>query len=307
MRAVWLVLYAASCAALERGGVVSGVRRSNSQRWAAASDLLSSTAADRRRWDHRAYAARLAGLYVNESTQSVMLIAVQPDRSDGRKLIFLDDAGAMLGHLLLGSEGNEARRAAGDPPRSALRGMRVSAAHRGRGVSTLLLAIWLRMCLSSHVTPATSRINKPLLALTLTRLGFRPPPSATAAPVPGQRRTRALVVEVSVGSEGRVDLFSATASEQLAGGFSATEMRSQRLVIVAEPAVPRGRAVHIRTPYEWPAAEDGEETMMDAGCTQHLTGGGLALSSTQDPAGAAGLLLSAEAKLEVLRVLTGRI
>jgi SM-20-related protein len=57
---------------------------------------------------------------------------------------------------------------------SVLRGMHISEEFRGLGLSKVFLAIWLRLCLESGVTPRTAVINKPLLSLALHRLGFMP-------------------------------------------------------------------------------------------------------------------------------------
>ena len=69
-----------------------------------------------------------------------------------------------LGHMLL----------ACDEDGSALRGMRIREDLRGRGLSKLLLAVWLRLCLEAGLTPRTRTINKPLLSLSLAAFGFAP-------------------------------------------------------------------------------------------------------------------------------------
>ncbi|KOO52932.1 hypothetical protein Ctob_015865 [Chrysochromulina tobinii] len=52
--------------------------------------------------------------------------------------------------------------------------MQISEDLRGRGLSRVLLAAWLRMCITASLQPTTGTINKPLLALTLDRFGFEP-------------------------------------------------------------------------------------------------------------------------------------
>ena len=69
-----------------------------------------------------------------------------------------------VGHMLLAAEEHA----------SALRGMRIAERCRGLGYSQLLLAAWLRMCIDANVNPSTRTINKPLLSLSLARLGFSP-------------------------------------------------------------------------------------------------------------------------------------
>eukprot|EP00964_Phaeocystis_antarctica_P143925 scaffold109585_cov63-Phaeocystis_antarctica.AAC.1 len=69
-----------------------------------------------------------------------------------------------VGHMLLACDEGE----------SALRGLLVAEELRGRGLSRLLLALWLRLCAEAGVTPTTRMLNKPLLSLSLQRLGFTP-------------------------------------------------------------------------------------------------------------------------------------
>lgn len=66
---------------------------------------------------------------------------------------------------------------------SGVRGMYVREDLRGRGLSKLLLAIWVRMCLRAcpPVRPHACLIRKPLLSLSLMHFGFRP--KSTGSPV----------------------------------------------------------------------------------------------------------------------------
>jgi len=281
------------------------------KRWKAAVDLLESSIEERRRFDHRAKYARLIGIYVEEDCEkrtrtrnAEILVAMQPDQG-GRKLLFLDAVkGQLLGFIELETQSaisnNKIQQTEMDgdieansisvPVTSALRGMLVADDCRGKGYARLFLAIWLRLCHRTNVTPATTRINKPLLALTLIRLGFTPLRGHHLATISyenhlrggvresvktkeneknhnnnnkkGSRKKqrqkklkekhRPLAVEVSVGSEGRVLLYSPLSTERLRNGFSATEVRSQRLVVIEEPSEPRGRIAHLRVRYAPP-------------------------------------------------------
>jgi len=82
------------------------------------------------------------------------------------KLFFYDarEPQRRVGYMLVASEAEA----------SALRGMHICKELRGRGLSRLLLAIWLRACAEASLTPKTREINKPLLALSLARFGFTP-------------------------------------------------------------------------------------------------------------------------------------
>lgn len=80
---------------------------------------------------------------------------------------------ASIGHVLLAS---------GDGS-SILRGMFIREDLRGQGLSKLLLAIWLRLCLDAGVLPCTRVMNKPLLSLALTNFGFVPRTTGLSKPV----------------------------------------------------------------------------------------------------------------------------
>lgn len=240
------------------------------KRWNTASELLHSTTTERRRFDHRAHMANLVGVYVAEQVtgsqstevETELLVAMQPDQG-GRKMLFLDKKGQTLGVIELETllEGSEQR--------SVLRGMLVAEEVRGQGYARLFLSMWLGLCARAGIMPETARINKPLLALTLVRLGFTPLRGRTRLGLrgkPGRRRKanqRPLAVEVSVGSHGDVLLYCPLPSEaeRLRLGFSQTEVRSQRLVIANQPPLPRGRVAHIRVRYAPPRYRaSGSET-----------------------------------------------
>jgi hypothetical protein len=72
---------------------------------------------------------------------------------------------------------------------SALRGVCVAAPLRGQGLSKLLLAIWLRLCVDASVQPCTREINKPLLSWSLMRLGFAPARRSFPVPLPARTLT----------------------------------------------------------------------------------------------------------------------
>ena len=104
--------------------------------------------------------------YRDESND--LAVNLQLDRNPDEpccKLLFHDAASdARVGYMLLACGETE----------SSLRGMHVEPELRGRGLSRVLLAIWLRMCREAGLSTATRTINKPLLSLTLARFGFTP-------------------------------------------------------------------------------------------------------------------------------------
>lgn len=69
-----------------------------------------------------------------------------------------------VGRILLSSEAQA----------SSLRGMEIRPDLRGRGLAKPLLASWLHLCAVAGLVPRTREINKPLLSLSLTSLGFAP-------------------------------------------------------------------------------------------------------------------------------------
>ena len=312
------------------------------QRWDAAAATLQVTTEARRRFDHRAHLAQLVGIYLGEETPGGVLVAVQPDQG-GRKLLFLDMSdGQSLGFVELEMQSAQSEskilqteRARPADAVSALRGMLVAEEYRGRGHARVFLAIWLALCLRAGLRPATTRINKPLLPLTLVRLGFTPQRGqrlaaltneehlrgAHAQPAKkGKRKTKArqrpLAVEVSVGSEGRVLLYSPLRSEakRLEDGFSATEVRSQRLVVATEPPEPRGRVAHIRVRYSPPsqgavrirrpvkAASQLRSKLVHVPLADASVGGRLRLSALQGPAAGQP---TPEEMADARRILTG--
>ena len=101
---------------------------------------------------------------------SILLTEGNGDRKKGRK----------VGYLLAGVEPDGSL---------ALRGLHIAEHFRGCGLSKLLLSTWLLLCYKLGTNPCTKRMDKPLLALTLTSsFGFVPAstqwPVHVGAPIP---------------------------------------------------------------------------------------------------------------------------
>ena len=92
-------------------------------------------------------------------------VALQPDRAASRnclKIIFIDASiGRKVAFLLIENES--------ETQRSALRGLKIDDAMRGKGLSKVLLGAWLLLCEVGGLTPAAATINKPLLSYVLER------------------------------------------------------------------------------------------------------------------------------------------
>jgi hypothetical protein len=318
--------------------------------------------------------------------EAEILVAIQPDQG-GRKLLFLDaNDGHSLGFIELETQSalslnkiferqpdltttttaaeNNNNHEKNEHKTSALRGMLVADDCRGKGYARLFLAIWLRLCSRAGVTPATTRINKPLLALTLVRLGFTPLRGHHLAVISNENhlrgsirtksksenenscnnnrekpkkrkklkeKQRPLAVEVSVGTEGRVLLYSPLSTERLRNGFSVQEVKSQRLVVATEPSMPRGRIAHLRVRYAPPRHmtsvkddndDDDHNLIVDSsndldkknGESQQMVhlpladgmASRLRLSATQGPT-TIGSVPSILERAEAMHLLTGRI
>ena len=138
------------------------------------------------------------------------------------------------------------------PTTSSLTGMFVSPALRGSGLSSIFLSVWLSLCSAAGVKPGTSRIRKPLMALALMKVGFKPV-------LPGKG-----VIEAEVGrgegDDGFVDLYC---KEGMCDAFKATELKSQKLRIIDTPIGEPGRNVMLRARYEPPVGWEPEEDWED--------------------------------------------
>jgi hypothetical protein len=245
---------------------IDPLQTKNQQRWNKALQMLSTTEMARYRFDHRAKLASLVGIYMDDDCQGSpsfgvdLIVAVQPDRNAGRKLLFLDrTTGDTLGHITLETRSNDQERILSDDTgenikKSIFRGMNIDESARGLGYSTLFLSIWLKLCLQADAIPASVSINKPLVALALVRFGFTPTTMTNATKHKMKRRRSPLSVEVTPGNEGLVCLYCADDYTGLLEGFTETELKSQRLVLLEEPADQRGKLVLIRTQYQAPEA-----------------------------------------------------
>ncbi|GMI13002.1 hypothetical protein TrLO_g11087 [Triparma laevis f. longispina] len=218
--------------------------------WSSASSLFDSTLDARLKFDHRAHKSRLVGLYETEGSQnSDILVAIQPV-AGGRHLQFYDgNSGEALGHVgltLTPSVTPSVMPPTKNPPTSSstLTGMLVSSNKRGSRYSEIFVNIWLLICEKAEIPTSTSRIRKPLLALTLTRLGFTPI-------LPGKGIE---TVEVSRGSDSTVLLYSPESS-RLRSGFNPTEIKSQNIIFIDDPTNPRGKIIHLRAKYK-PSSTD---------------------------------------------------
>mmetsp|Transcript_40346 Transcript_40346/g.58967 ORF Transcript_40346/g.58967 Transcript_40346/m.58967 type:complete len:348 (-) Transcript_40346:78-1121(-) len=256
----------------------------NQQRWDAALETLKTTEPSRCKSDRRAKLAALVGIYMDDDDPRTsfgvdLIVAVQPDRSSARKLLFMNRLnGALLGFVLLETsttdddDDDDVKEQRKKGYVSTFRGIEVTTDARGRGLSTLFISVWLKLCLQADVTPATVSINKPLLALTFVRFGFTPKiKSTTTIETFGTTRKRKRIsvrktpiqIEVNKGKTGgEAHIYSSPHDfENLQAGFTQTELRTQKLVLSDTPSNPRGKVIQIRTHY-FPPQSYKEETVL---------------------------------------------
>ncbi|GMI14435.1 hypothetical protein TrVE_jg13218 [Triparma verrucosa] len=232
-----IILAATILTALPAASLKSPIPNSHS----LANSLLESTLESRLKFDHRAHKSRLVGTYKGTyKDDNEILIAIQPV-AGGRHLQFYSgSSGSTLGHIGLTSS----------PGTSNLTGMLITSSKRGSGLSRTFVSIWLALAHAADSETSTSRIRKPLLALTLQNLNFAPI-------LPGKGL---IIAEVSPGppNSSSVVLFSEDSS-RLKSGFNPTEITSQRINFVDSPTFPRGKKVHLRAKYKPITAFDNHE------------------------------------------------
>ena len=107
--------------------------------------------------------------------QRAMYVGIQPHRNpklNGMSLVFYRDDlrgnRMKVGRVLLK---NDVERGFYF---SSIIGMEVNADLRGEGLSKVLIAIWLDICLQTDCFPRAAVMNKPLIALVLSKFGFVP-------------------------------------------------------------------------------------------------------------------------------------
>ena len=113
---------------------------------------------------------------------------------------------------------------------------------RKQGLSKILIAIWLDLCVRAGVTPRTGVIHKPLLALVLQHsFGFRPRQDGLGGTQKG------VLVEISPGSDGSTVLLYAPFLKSLQGAFAFWDLKRENIRLLQESPHPRGRMCHVGT------------------------------------------------------------
>ena len=176
------------------------------------------------------------GTWSDGHTSSLLKVALQPNRNpakNGIKLLLLEE-GKRIGYLLMiNSPANS---------ESSMLGAFLDPDQRKRGLSKILLGVWMSLCLHGEILPVTGIINKPLLALVLQEtFGFSPGESA------------GVDVEISRGPDDAIVLFSSTKAIQ--GSFSPPDIKREKILFADAHAKPIGRMVKVQASFRSPPAD----------------------------------------------------
>jgi pentatricopeptide repeat protein len=196
------------------------------------------------------------GSYKGRDTQKIM-IGVQPHRNpvrNGLSLVFYDD-NRKLGRLLL----KNAPCKHNGSIFSSIVGMEVNKSLRGQGLSKLIVAIWLKICLSTNAYPRAALINKPLISLVLMKFGFVPQEGGACVELI-RLKSESSPAEINDTTHKYNPSFGlySSSKKSLQGVFSERVLRSQNIAVLDHSLSlleqGRGTTIYIKTTFEHPLA-----------------------------------------------------
>ena len=177
------------------------------------------------------------GTWSDGHSSSILKVALQPNRNpakNGIKLLLLEE-GKRIGYLLMINTPANSE--------SSMLGAFLDPDQRKRGLSKIIMGVWMSLCLHGNIRPVTGIINKPLLALVLQEtFGFSPGDSA------------GVDVEISRGPDDAIVLFSSTKTIQ--GSFSPPDIKREKIVFADAHAKPIGRMVKVQANFRSPPVDD---------------------------------------------------
>ena len=186
-----------------------------------------------------------------------IIVGVQPHRNpkvNGISLVFMDASnttdklGFMLLRHSLGGKGADDNKGGSQIPMfSALIGMLVHEKHRGNGLSSTFVAIWLQLCLDLGAFPRAEVMKKPLISAALAKFGFKP----LKGGVPVEIAPISAVSGQVIKWEATVAMYSPK-HQSLGGLYRERDLRVQKLVVASEPPSPRGTLVYLGTGFSHP-------------------------------------------------------
>ena len=181
------------------------------------------------------------------SDYSSIIVGLQPHRNplqNGLSLVFMDDStstSTKLGFMLLRHTSEDSSTLF-----SALIGMLVDEKHRGKGLSSTFVAIWLRLCVDLGVFPRAENIRKPLISVALDKFGFQPQKGRVAVEVSS-------ISDVDHHGKWEADIALYSPSHQsLNGLYRERDMRVQKMMVSTQPPNPRGKLVHVGCGFHHP-------------------------------------------------------
>lgn len=187
-----------------------------------------------------------------------LTVALKPHRNpakNGIKILLFDNHSncSKVGYLLMINNHNEAGVAS-----STLLGVFLAHSGRKKGLSKVLLAIWLDLCRRAEIAPRTGAIHKPLLALVLQHtFGFQPRGGKDDAggrhasvKTASKSSTTGVYVEVSPGRDGTAVELYAPSLKSLQGAFTLWDMKRENIRLLQEAPSPRGRPCLIGGTFE---------------------------------------------------------
>ena len=193
------------------------------------------------------------GRYHQDDSIQPIIIGIQPNRNpirNGVSLVFYDaQTDEKVGFMLLRHKAKTYRNK--EQLFSAIIGMLVTEKYRGKGFSSLFVAIWVQMCLDIDAFPRAEKMKKPLISLALDRFGFLPQKGGVEIEISpiGNVRYGHDFAEPSWGAD--VALFSPT-GQALEGLYRERDLRVQRMILSRHAPKPRGKLVYVGTGFHHP-------------------------------------------------------
>lgn len=219
-----------------------------------------------------------------------IIVGIQPHRNpklNGMSLVFYRDDDLQgnkvkLGRVLLKNDLIPSTKFY----YSSIIGMEVSTDHRGEGLSKVLIAIWLHICLQTGAYPRAKVMKKPLIALGLSKFGF----------VPDDGGIKCLLVRLLENDDkdhkSQFGLYSQRKS--LDGALSHRVLRTQNIQLLRSPpdsALQNGTDIVIKTtfshPHKPPAAgdRDSDEIQVERSLLKDKINAALNMTATSDSGG----------------------
>ena len=186
-----------------------------------------------------------------------IIIGIQPHRnplSNGISIVFFNETSSVrIGRILLKNTCSNNI----DENESSLVGMEVSKARRGKGLSKVFIAIWLRICLETGTYPRAAVMNKPLIAYVLMGFNFVPQKGGSCVELIRLNDNDTKINKDEDECGPKFALYSPSA-KSLQGLFSRRVLNTQNIVILDSlpPSISMKQrtTIYLKTKFEHPIA-----------------------------------------------------